>query len=323
MRILVTGSQGLIGSALSHALSLLGISVHKIDCKVEPTHIDYGDILDEQLLSSRIEQVDGIVHLAAVSRVVFGEKNPDLCWKTNVDGTRNVLEAALASVKRPWVIYASSREVYGQQKHLPVKETASLNPVNIYGESKMEAEKQVQKASEKGLRTAILRFSNVYGSVHDHADRVVPAFCLAAVEGKEIRVEGKDHLFDFTYIDDVIQGILSLIHRLILNDDLLPPIHLTTGYASSLATIATIAKQACYYPLSIIEKAPRSFDVATFRGDPRRAASILNWTASVRIEVGMQRLINQYRLYQPQLCNQDRGNLIERTNTLQNISCTG
>ena len=66
--------------------------------------------------------VDGVIHLAAVSRVVWGQKNPELCWETNVTGVQNVLDAAREASSRPWVISASSREVYGEAEHLPVSE---------------------------------------------------------------------------------------------------------------------------------------------------------------------------------------------------------
>src|SRR3990167_3176400 len=208
MRILITGSKGLIGSALKRSLQLLNIEVVGIDSNEPVDHPDHGTILDQDTLFHRIRNCDGVIHLAAVSRVIFGEKFPKLCWETNVLGTQKVLEAAMYSKKKPWVLYASSREVYGEQKILPVNEKALLQPVNIYGESKVEAENQTLSFSKKGLITGIVRFSNVFGSVHDHPDRVIPAFCLAAVQRDEIRVDGKENLFDFTYIDDVVHGIL-------------------------------------------------------------------------------------------------------------------
>ncbi len=297
MHILITGSKGLIGSALKRALQLLYVEVLGIDIKCALQDPEYGDILNPEQLFPLIKQVDGIVHLAAISRVIDGEKNPQLCSKTNVEGTKNILEAALASEKNPWVIYASSREVYGQQNDFPVKESAPLSPVNIYGESKFEAEKIVLQAREKGLHTAIIRFSNVFGSVHDHPDRVVPAFCLAAAQGSEIRVDGRDHLFDFTYLEDVIQGLLSLIRLMAQKKELLPPIHLTRGIPISLGQIAQVARQSSVHPLKIIEGIPRSFDVSRFWGDTSLAKKLLNWEACTPVEAGMHWLINQFTLF--------------------------
>jgi nucleoside-diphosphate-sugar epimerase len=297
MKILITGSSGLIGSALKNALEALEIDVIGHDIKMEYDHPDYGDILHPLPLFTKINQVDGIVHLAAVSRVIDGEKNPALCWKTNVEGTQNITKSALESEKRPWMIYASSREVYGEQSELPVKETAILRPLNIYGHSKLESEQTIVRAQQKGLVGCIVRFSNVFGSVYDHADRVVPAFCRAAAEGSPIRVEGRDNLFDFTYIDDVIQGLISLIRLLSSKNESFLPIHLTRGVGVTLNEIAQIAQKASDYPISIIDGPSRSFDVSRFYGDTTHAQNVLNWKACVPVEEGMHRLINQFRLY--------------------------
>ena len=87
MKILITGSEGLIGSSLSIALSRLGITVLGFDNKLEPHHLCYGDILNYEQVTEAINDVDGVIHLAAVSRVVFGEKNPKS--RSQLDQFRN------------------------------------------------------------------------------------------------------------------------------------------------------------------------------------------------------------------------------------------
>lgn len=82
-------------------------------------------------------------NLAAVSRVIWGEQQPDLCWQTNVTSTRHVLESAYTSSNQPWVLYASSRAVYSQQKRFPVTESAPLQPLNTYARLKVAAEELV------------------------------------------------------------------------------------------------------------------------------------------------------------------------------------
>jgi nucleoside-diphosphate-sugar epimerase len=297
MRILITGSKGLIGSALKLALKILNIDVVGIDIRSDQQDSEHGNILNKELLFHFVDGVDGIVHLAAISRVIDGEKNPDLCWLTNVEGTRNIVEAALLSDMKPWILYASSREVYGHPKSFPVNESAVLDPINIYGKSKHAAEEIIQDACQRGLVTSIVRFSNVFGSVHDYPDRVIPAFCRAAAEGSNIRVDGTNNLFDFTYLEDVIQGILSLIRLLSQESSSLPPVHLTSGVAMSLGQIAKIAQKASHHSIEIIEGTSRSFDVSRFWGDTSRSQEMLNWRACVNAEEGMHRLINQYRIF--------------------------
>ena len=177
-------------------------------CAEEPAH--RGDVRDYQAVAQAMAECSGVIHLAAVSRVFWGEQNPGLCWETNVKGTENVLTAASRMNPKPWVIYSSSREVYGHPQSLPVTEDAPLAPVNIYGRSKAAGEELVNKARTKGLTTAIVRFSNVYGSTSDHSDRVVPAFARAASLGEPLRVDGPDHVFDFNHLEDTVRGLVAL-----------------------------------------------------------------------------------------------------------------
>jgi nucleoside-diphosphate-sugar epimerase len=241
-----------------------------------------------------IADCDGVVHLAAISRVVWGERDPALCWSTNVGGLRNVVDAALARARRPWLLFASSREVYGQPATLPASEDAALAPVNVYGRSKVAGENMVLEAREAGLRTAVVRLSNVYGSTGDHADRVLPAFARAAVAGQPLRVDGMGHTFDFTHIDDVASGV-SALAELLRQGEQPPPIHLLTGLPTSLGQAASLAIELARSQSTIVEAPPRSYDVATFYGDPGRARALLGWTARVTLPEGLGRLINDFR----------------------------
>ena len=179
-RILVTGSAGLIGRKLVQSLKSSGSDVVEFDSVHETAHSSYGDILNKEHIAQKIRGCHGIVHLAALSRVIWGEKFPSLCQFVNQLGTKNLLDEALDLPQKPWFLYASSREVYGEQEILPVREEAKLAPLNVYAKTKVYAENLVGKAGERGLPTSILRFSNVFGGVQDHKDRVIPAFCLGA-----------------------------------------------------------------------------------------------------------------------------------------------
>ena len=303
-KILITGSKGLIGQSLKNQLCVLGFQVKGIDSAYAINHLEFGDIQNKELLKEAASECVGIVHLAGVSRVIAGEKNPDLCWKMNVEGTQKILEAANSSPNNPWVIYASSREVYGQQDSLPVNEDAILRPLNIYARSKVAAEELVLDSRNKGLQTAIIRFSNVYGSVDDHPDRVIPAFCRAAAFGGVIRIDGGHNIFDFTYIDDVTAGVVKVINQLQQGCFDLPPIHLTTGQGTTLLQAAELAKSVSVAPLEFLAAPSRSFDVSTFYGDPTRASHLLGWQPKVMIREGIARLVEGFRAtklahYQP------------------------
>lgn len=271
--ILITGSSGLIGRYLCSALTLANYTVRRFDLK--GSGAEQGDIRKTEHVHAAVEGCIGVVHLAAVSRVVWGQKDPNLCWETNVGGIHHLLEAASVQEKQPWVLFASSREVYGQPTILPADETTPLNPVNVYARSKAEGERLIFRARDHGLQTAVIRLSNVFGCTQDHMDRVVPAFARAAAVGKALRVEGNDHTFDFTHVDDVVHGIGLMINALQKKQRSLPPIHFVTGRPTSLRQLAEMATNFSESDAKIIESPPRSFDVAHFYGDPSRAHDLL------------------------------------------------
>jgi len=278
-RILITGCCGLIGTDLGAALEQRGYTVVGLDLA---RGRDVRDPLD-------VGGFDGVVHLAAVSRVAEAEADPDRCWSVNVGGTENLMAAVAAARRRPWVLFASSREVYGQPSELPVDEEAPLQPLNIYGRAKVRGE--VLVAQGPGLH-GIVRLSNVYGRTHDHADRVVPAFARAAALGGSVRVDGLENGFDFTHIDDVTRGLVGLVEQLGAGTRL-PPIHLVSGRETSLGRLASLAM--AHGASGFEEAAPRSYDVSRFVGRGDRARRYLDWEPMVSLEHGFQALVDDFR----------------------------
>lgn len=213
---------------------------------------------------------------------------------TNYHGTQNVLQVALEQAIPPWVIFSSSREVYGQPDHLPVHEDMPLRPMNVYARAKYQAEQAVLAARRDGLQTAIVRLSNVYGCTQDHADRVVPAFARAAALGQTMRIDGKNHTFDFTHVSDTARGIMAVVERLQAKRRDLPPIHLLTGKPTTLGELASLANRFGKANSPIQEAPERDFDVARFYGNPARAEELLKWRAEIDIETGLRRLIEDF-----------------------------
>jgi nucleoside-diphosphate-sugar epimerase len=242
-----------------------------------------------------ISDVAGVVHLAAVSRVVWGERNPSLCWETNAVASHSILEQASKLKTKPWVLFASSREVYGEPELLPVSEDDPVCPVNIYGRAKARMEQYALEARDAGLNTAVVRLANVYGCIEDHEDRVLPAFCRNAAEGQPLRVDGFDHLFDFTHVDDTVRGIARLVALLDANERYLPPIHLLPGMGTTLLEAAKIAVEAASSDSTIHAGPSRTYDVARFIGDPERAKRLLGWEATITPSEGIRALVRAFQ----------------------------
>ena len=158
MKILLTGSAGFIGHALKTFLEKQNVSVVPFDIKNDPKY----DIRDITILKRKVKDVKGIIHLAAVSRVITAQQEPLKCVSTNIGGTSNILESARTTENEPpWVIFGSSREVFGEPKNFPVTEETPKIPINIYGLSKITGERLCETYSKYyGLKIRIQSFSN-------------------------------------------------------------------------------------------------------------------------------------------------------------------
>lgn len=295
MKILVTGSSGLIGRSLVPKLQSLGHELVCFDNDFSHDHPFFGDILDVDSINQKIQGCHGVVHLAAVSRVIWGHQDPKKCWQHNVFGMKNVLRSLMQSPMKPWILFASSREVYGDPETLPCSEDSILNPKNIYARSKLCGEELVTAIRDQGFVSGVVRLSSVYGDVADHATRVVPAFARAAVLGKNLSVEGRGNVCDFTHVRDVVEAFLKSI-QLLSAGRIHRTVHITSGIGTPLLKLAELMVAASPDSGSeIIIGEPRNYDVSRFVGDPSLAKTELGWQASIPIERGVQMMIAAYK----------------------------
>ena len=273
-RILVTGSSGLIGSQLIPVLQAMGFETVGMDI-IASNDLDYGDICDGHALAKKVAGCTGVIHLAAISRVAVAHCNPELCIKTNFEASRNLATLAKHAGAK-WFIYASSREVYGHVQSTPVSESVGLKPVNVYGEAKLRSERYIYGLADANFNPSIVRFSNVFGTQNDHATRVIPAFVKAAYRGDDLKIEGGDNAFDFTFVDEVVRALRLLIEQL-EQGKRLQPMHFTSGQETSLNELASEIITLFQSDSRIVYKAPRDFDVSRFSGDSSLAFKQLGW----------------------------------------------
>ena len=288
MKILLTGSSGFIGSALKRLLEEKGIEVIPFDIK--DSTLD--DVRDFPALQSKVLGINGIVHLAAVSRVKIAHENPLECVNTNIGGIINVLESARlihADNIFPWVIFGSSREVYGESAILPVNESSTRKAINVYGVSKLSGEELCKVYSDNyGLKVRVLRFSNVYTGKNDHLDRVIPKFILQAFNEEDLIINGTgEETFDFTYIDDTIQGIWGCIQEIEKNFHLFDDFNISTGIPISLKQLADTIISKTRSESKVEFTKPRSYDVNKFYANPSKAIKILKFLPKVTLDEGI------------------------------------
>jgi len=216
MKVLLIGGLGFIGR---HLISTLAGSVDlsilsrtpqadamKFDASTggsQPKLI-VGDVTDIARMIEIIikEGPDVVVHLAALTGLTKCQNNQSNAFSTNVFGTYNVIMGCVASNAK--LIFVSSREVYGNAKS--ASEDAPLLPNNIYGVTKLLAERLVLWAAERhGLDYTILRLTNVYGPGGDQYN--IQAMIKTALSSGVITILGGEQQLNLVYVDDVAEII--------------------------------------------------------------------------------------------------------------------
>jgi nucleoside-diphosphate-sugar epimerase len=306
--ILITGGIGFIGSTLSIELSKKGVKTLLVDIEdnnkgtkiyENDPNITFvkSDVNDREKLKTIFAKYDfdGIIHLGAVSRVVVAEKNPDECVRTNIDGTKILTEEIRESKIKPWLIFGSSREVYGEPETIPVKEDFPKSFVNIYGKSKIYGEKLFEElGKELNTNTIILRFSNVYGNEFDILDRVLPKFINQIANEKELFIEGGEQIIDFTHIDDTVHGILKAIEYIQVDKNVSEDFHILPGIGWTLYQAIEYIEKHLGKKAKAVVNPKRNYDVEKFIGDRTKIENILGVRDFLNLEDGLKLAIPKY-----------------------------
>lgn len=296
MKIFITGSAGFIGSNLSRFLRQQGFKVAGYDIRFHSKD----DVRDYRRLAGAIRSFkpDGIIHLAAIARVEDCYLRPGDCVATNYGGTANVLEAIRNTndVRRPWLIFSSSREVFGNPKKFPVKESDSKNPLNVYAVNKLAAEELIEDyVRNYGLKARVIRFSGVYTGLNDQLKRAIPRFLLAALNNKPLTIEGGKQFFDFVHIDDSVLGVFQCIQDIEKRSAVFDDFTLAGGKAVSIKDLARLILKLTKSRSELKFIPPRTYDVIGFRNDPAKVKKILKWLPKIDIEMGLKKCLKEFQ----------------------------
>lgn len=234
-KIFVTGAAGFIGSHLSEKLLEKNYEVVGID-NFDPFYpreikekniarasenknfvLVEGDIRDEELISNLFEKhsFDAVIHIAAKAGVRPSIEHSKEYYDVNINGTTNILEAMRKSgVKN--LVFASSSSVYGNSKNVPFSEKdCMLRPISPYAATKLNGEALCHVYHHLfGFNIFALRFFTVYGP-RQRPDLAIHKFARKIIAGEKIPVYGDgSSRRDYTYIDDIIHGVVLALEKL-------------------------------------------------------------------------------------------------------------
>lgn len=203
-KILVTGATGLVGSRLLPRLVEAGYECSALvrgkEVAAGVTAVE-GDLFDPASLEQAVKDVKAIIHLAAV----FRSPDTDLIWRSNLEGTRNLINAVKAHADDARFVFASTSHVYNMDNSHPGREDDALNPQHAYPASKVAAEKELL---ESGLNWSVLRFPFVYGDGDGHLEEL-PKHIVAAKFHPAMRMSTIHHRDIYTAVTMALQGIMD------------------------------------------------------------------------------------------------------------------
>jgi len=309
---LVTGITGFVGSSLAARLvglkarvvglvrdDVAGSSFHQLGLEHAVTVV-HGSLEDYPLLARTVNEyaVEVVYHLGAQTIVGTANRSPLSTFKSNIEGTWNLLEACRAHPGIRAVVVASSDKAYGTHKDLPYHEDFLLNPEYPYDVSKACADLLARSYFKTyGLPVVITRFANIYGPGDLNFSRIIPDTIRSVLQGKNpiIRSDGTPER-DYLYIDDVTDLNLLLAERIeetrgeVFNAGHNKPIRVL----ELVEAILRLSGRMDLRP-EVLGKGSLHGEIDRQWLDAEKAKKVLGWEPRVELGEGLRRTIIWYQ----------------------------
>ena len=249
-----------------------------------------GDIRDSNTLKHAFQDVNAVIHLAALIDVASSVTDPEATNEINVNGTLKVLrEAANCKVDR--FVFASSTAVYGDAKVLPITEETPLNPISPYAASKVAGEAYCRSFMNCfNLSTVILRFFNVYGPRNENSpySGVITKFLRKALKDEILNIYGDGHQTrDFIHVSDIVAALISALETQVSGETF----NICTGTQTSINELVDVIRLALGKNLKAEHVSARPGEILFSYGDPSKAAEKLNFKSKVSLREGIDWLL--------------------------------
>ena len=312
--VLVTGAAGFIGSHTARVLLARGYAVVGVDdfndyypVSLKEDRVRHllnhpqftlhrGDISDAAFLNSVFEQhsIERIAHLAARAGVRYSLLHPDLYQQVNVGGTLNVLECA-RRFEVEQMVFASTSSVYGGNTKIPFVESDPVDtPISPYAATKRAAELLCYTYHHLyKFPVTVLRFFTVYGP-WGRPDMALFKFTKSILEGEPIEVfNGGDMRRDFTYIDDIVSGVVGALERPMGFET----INLGNSHSEALEDFIALLEKELGQKAQRKNLPMQPGDVPATHADISKAQRLLGFSPQTKIQDGIPRFVEWYKGY--------------------------
>lgn len=304
-KFLVTGGAGFIGSNIARALSsdnevvvvddLSTGNISNIKSLIDTGKVvfEHGSVTDLDFMRRVTRGIDVVFHEAAIPSVPRSIANPAATHHANATGTLTCLIASRENRIRK-LVYASSSSVYGDTPTLPKIEEMPPSPMSPYAASKLAGENYCRAFSASmGLKTACLRYFNVYGPRQDPSSQyaaAIPKFIKASLEGGRISINGDGtQTRDFTYVGDVVEA-----NMLAAKVDVTGVFNIAAGRRVSVNDLVQMIIGLTGERIEIEHLESRPGDVKHSLADISRARACLGYSPKYQLEQGLKETVRYF-----------------------------
>lgn len=299
MKILVTGGAGYIGAAAGRVLLDLGHDVTVLDnlCRGHQSAVPKrarfvaGDVGDRELIDKifRETQFDAVMHFAALAEVGESMRVPELYFRNNTAGTLGLLETCVRH-RVPRFVFSSTAAVFGQPQTPLIDESAPKNPINPYGESKLQTERMLEWFQKiHGLRYAVLRYFNAAGAWkdqgehHDPESHLIPLVLQVALGRREsVSIYGTDYptpdgtcVRDYIHVYDLAMAHVLAMEALESKESV--AFNLGNAKGFSVREVIEVARRVTGHAISATETPRRPGDPPVLVASSEKIQQELGW----------------------------------------------
>ena len=311
-RVLITGGAGFIGSAIACRLAAQGAEVTVVDSMIpeyggnthnlheiqEQIHFNIADVRDAYAMRYLVKDQDYLFNLAGQTSHMDSMRDPVTDLDINAKAQLSILESCRLYNPAIRIVFASTRQIYGKPRYLPVDEKHTIDPVDVNGINKTAGEWYHQLYHQVyGIPVCVLRLTNTYGPgmrIKDARQTFVGIWIRCLLEKQAFEVWGGEQLRDFNFVDDVIDAfLLAAIHNAAIGNTF----NLGSEEVVSLIDLAELmaAVGEGNFVIKSFPEDRKKIDIGDYYSDYSLIQQALGWVPKTKLRQGLEQTLSYYR----------------------------